>query len=82
MTWHGGQRVLFSIEHNVDLELTLSFPLGPVPWSLATAHGMSTKIDKSELLPSLESHIEITIDQTSNAVQIYISLMVMPYYRT
>ena len=40
-----GQLVLLSIELNVDLELTLSFPLGPVPWSLATADGMPTKTD-------------------------------------
>ena len=35
-----GQRFLLSIEHSVDLEVTLSFPLGPVPWSLTAAHGL------------------------------------------
>ena len=50
--------------------MTLSFPLGPVPWSLATADGMPTKTDKSKLLHFLESHIEPTIDRPSNAVHV------------
>ena len=72
------QLVLLSTEHNVDLELTLSFPLGPVPWSLATADGMPTKTDKSKHLHFLESHIE---QQSIDYPMLYISLMVMPYYR-
>ena len=36
-----------SIGHNVDLELTLPFLLGPVPWSLSTPDKISTKTDKS-----------------------------------
>ena len=32
-----------SIGHNVDLELTLPFLLGPVPWSLSTPDRISTK---------------------------------------
>ena len=41
-----GQLVILAIEHDVDLEWTLLFPFGPVPWSLATADGMPTKTDK------------------------------------
>ena len=52
-----GQLVLLSTEHNVDLQLTLLFPLGPVPWSLVTAEGMPTK-QTSQNLHNLESHIE------------------------
>ena len=35
---------LLSIGHNVDLEMTLLFLLGPVPWSLSTADRISTKL--------------------------------------
>lgn len=35
-----GQQVLLSVENDINLELTLSFPLSPVPWSLVTADGM------------------------------------------
>ena len=65
-----GQLVLLAIQHDVDLELTLSFPLGPVPWSLATADGMPTKTDKSTLLHNLESGIEQVTDRPSDAVHV------------
>ena len=36
------------------MEKTLCYPLGPVPWSLATADGKAAKTDKSALLHCLE----------------------------
>ena len=42
-----GQFVRLAIKDNIDLELTLSFPLGPVPWSLGTADSMTTKTGRS-----------------------------------
>ena len=39
-----GKHDLLSIGHNVDLELTLPFLLGPVPWSLSTPDRISTKL--------------------------------------
>ena len=65
-----GQLVLLSIEHNVDLELTLSFPLRHVPWSLSTPDGMPTKTVNSKLLYFLESYIEPTFDRPSSAAHI------------
>ena len=62
-----GQHVLLSIEHNVDLELTLPFLLGPVPWSLSTPDRISTKTDKSKLLHGLQSHTEPTWDWPCSA---------------
>ena len=62
--------MLLAVEHDVDLELTLSYPLGPVPWSLATADGMLTKTDKSTLLHNLESGIELVTDRPSDAVHV------------
>ena len=40
-----GKHDRLSIGHNVDLELTLPFLLGPVPWSLSTLDRISTKTD-------------------------------------
>ena len=57
-----GQHDFLSIRHNVGLELTLSFSLGPVPWSLSTPDRIPTKTDKSKLLHELQSHIELTLD--------------------
>ena len=55
-----GQPDLLSIGHNVDLELTLPFLLGPVPWSLSTSDRISTKTDNSKLPHGLQSHIQPT----------------------
>ena len=53
-----GQLVLLSVQNDIDLQVTLSYPLGPVPWSLATADGMPVKTDKVKLLHYLESSLE------------------------
>ena len=55
------------IGHNVDLELTLQFLRGPVPWLLTTPDRISTKTDKSKLLHGLQSHIEQTLDWQCSA---------------
>ena len=34
-----GQLVMLSVEHNIGLQVALSYPLGTVPFSLATADG-------------------------------------------
>ena len=57
-----GKHDLLSVGHNVDLELTLPFLLGPVPWSLTTSDRISTKTDRSKLQHGLQSHIEPTLD--------------------
>ena len=49
-----GQLVLLLHKHNISMEKTLCYPLGPVPWSLATADGKPVKTDKSTLLYSLD----------------------------
>ena len=56
-----GKYDLLFIGHNVDLELTLPFFLGPVPWSLTTPDRISTKTDKSKIQHGLQSHIEPTL---------------------
>ena len=53
-----GQLVLLSLQNDIDLQVTLSYPLGPVPWLLATADGMPIKTDKAKLLHYLESSVE------------------------
>ena len=62
-----GQHDLLSIGHNVDLELTLPFLLGTVPWSQSTPDRVSTKADKSKLPHGLQSNIESTLDWPCSA---------------
>ena len=49
-----GQLVLLSLKHNISMEKTLRYPLGPVLWSLAASDGKPVKTDKSKLLHCLE----------------------------
>ena len=51
--------MILALEHQVSLENVLSYPLGKVPWALATANGTLIKTDKSKLMHSLEekSHL-------------------------
>ena len=49
-----GQLVLLSVQNDIDLQVTFSYSLGPVPWSLATA----VKTDKAKLLHYFESSVE------------------------
>ena len=49
-----GQLLILSEENNLDLQKVMEYPLGPVPWSLATADGMPIKTDKSALMTKLE----------------------------
>ena len=66
-----GQHGIFSIGHNVNLDLTLPFLLKPVPWSLSTPNGIPTKTEKSKLLHVLQSHIEPTLDRPNSAAQYF-----------
>ena len=66
-----GQYDLLSIGNNVDLELTLPFLLGPVPWLLSTPDRISTPTNKSNLLHGLQSHIEPTLDWPCSAAHYF-----------
>lgn len=67
-----GQLVLLSVENNIDLVVTLSYPLGPVPFALATADGMPVKTEKAKLMHNLELGIEpATKPPESETVYVY-----------
>ena len=51
------QLVMLSLKNDIDLKMTMSFQLGPVSWTLATADGCPVKTDKAKLLHNLEAPI-------------------------
>ena len=51
-------------ENDIDLEKLFTFPLGPVPWPLATGDGMLTKTDKAVILHKLEASVTVQTVQT------------------
>ena len=46
-------------ENDIDLEKLFAFPLGPVPWPLATGDGMLAKTDKAVILHKLEENVSV-----------------------
>ena len=59
------------MKHDIDLELTLFFQIGPVPWALVTADGSPVKSDKSKLLHNLKGTI-VPSDQPAIQGSVYI----------
>jgi len=55
-----GQLILLAMKHELCMEKVMSYPLGPVPWSLATADGAPVKTDKAKLLHKLEEGHTLT----------------------
>ena len=58
------QLLMLVQENDIDLEKLFTFPLGPVPWPLATGDGMLTKTEKAVILHKLEASV------TAQTVQI------------
>ena len=48
------QLVILSLKNDIDLEMTMSLKLGPVPWTLATTDGCPVKTDKAKLLHNVD----------------------------
>ena len=63
-----GQLVLFSFEHKLDLQVTLSCPLSPVPFLLATTDGMPVKTEKAKFLHHPEAGVELMTTPTNERV--------------
>ena len=66
---------MLCVQHGIDLELTMSYPLGPVPWSLATTDGKPVKTDKAKLLQDMyiESSAEpLSIRSKEDVVYIHL----------
>jgi hypothetical protein len=49
-----GNILVLSQKYEISLEKLFCYPLGPIPWSLATADGSLVKTDKAQLMHVLE----------------------------
>ena len=52
--------ILLALKNKLCMEKVLAYPLGPVPWSLATADGAPVKTNKATLLHKLEEGHSLT----------------------
>ena len=60
-----GQLVILAMRNDICMEKVMTYPLGPIPWSLSTADGAPVKTDKSKLLHKLEEGHTLTEEPTA-----------------
>ncbi|KAK3735621.1 hypothetical protein QZH41_007397 [Actinostola sp. cb2023] len=51
--------VMLALDYDLDMKRVLSYPLGPVPWALATSDGMPVKTEKAKLLHFLDGKNQV-----------------------
>ena len=66
-----GQLVILVLQHELSLERVLGYPLGPVPWALATSDGAMIKTDKAKLVHCLEDKSHLS-QRSTTGFQCYI----------
>ena len=47
----------------IDMKTAFTFPLGPLPWSLADPYGLPRKTNKSKISRQFERRIEVTVTE-------------------
>lgn len=73
-----GRLLMLSQDNDISLHKMFEHPLGPIPWSLATADGGMVKTDKSQLLHHLESKaVSCTYPRPDKCIYNFISWTAM-----
>ena len=55
----------------IDMKVVFTYPLGPLPWSLADPYGLPRKTSKAKLSQQLERGITATEKYPENATSIF-----------
>ena len=61
----------------IDVKTVFTFPLGPLPWSLADRYGLPRKTNKSNISQQPERRIEVTERYPENATTIFDGMAVL-----
>ena len=61
----------------IDVKTVFTFPLGPLPWSLADPYGLPRKTNKSNISQQPERRIEVTERYPENATTIFDGMAVL-----
>ena len=51
-----GRIVIMSQQRNIEVKEIFCYPLGPIPWALASSMGTLKKTNKAILMPELEKN--------------------------
>lgn len=65
----------------IDMKTVLTFPFGPLPWSLADPHGLPQKANKSKISQQLERRIEVTERYPENATSIFDGMAILQKFK-
>lgn len=65
----------------IDMKTVSTFPLGPLPWSLADPYGLPRKTHKSKISQQLERCIEVTEKYPENATTIFDGMAVLQKFK-
>ena len=69
-----GRLLFLSQEHDISLPKLFEYPLGPIPWAIATAGGGMTKTNKAKLMHHLES-LGTPCNETNNTLKNAITIV-------
>ena len=61
----------------IDMKIVFTYPLGPLPWSLADPYGLPGKTVKAKLSQQLEQRIPVTEKYPENATSIFDGMVVL-----
>ena len=61
----------------IDLKKVFTFPLGPLPWSLADAHGFPRKTNKAKLAEQLERGVAPEVSFPENSTSIFDGMAIL-----
>ena len=61
----------------IDMKVVFSYPLGPLPWSLADPYGLPRKTSKAKLSQQLERGITVTEKYPEDATSIFDGMAVL-----
>ena len=63
--------------HRIDMNVVFTYPLGPLPWSLAGPYGLPRKTSKAKLSQQLERRITVSEKYRENATSIFDGMAVL-----
>ena len=76
-----GRMALLGQFRKIDMKTVLTFPLGPLPWSLADPYGLPRKTNKAKLSQQLERNTDVAEKFPDNATSIFDGMAVLQKFK-
>ena len=76
-----GRMALLGQFRKIDMKTVFTFPLGPLPWSLADPYGLPRKTNKAKLSQQLERNTDVAEKFSDNATSIFDGMAVLQKFK-